>query len=74
MGTWAGARIICLGDECEFGDWLAGLLTTEEENIVNEDLDEVEVNLDEGFLQGSGNLLGMPRCRFREINFEVEPY
>ncbi len=74
MSTWAGARIICLGDECEPGDWPAGLLTTEEENIVNEGLDEAEVDPDEGFLQGPGNLLGMPRCRFREINSEVEPY
>jgi len=74
MGTWAGARIICLGDECKPGDWPAGLLTAKEESVVNEGLDEAEVDPDEGFLQGPGNLLGMVRCRFRQIYSEVEPY
>jgi len=32
------------------------------------------MNPDEGLLQGLGNLLDMARCRFREINSEVEPY
>lgn len=50
MGTWAGAKFICLGDECEPGNWPAGLLTTEEENIVNEGLDEAKVDPNKGFL------------------------
>jgi hypothetical protein len=74
MGTWAGARIICLGDECEPGDLPAGLLTTEEENIVNKGLDEAEVDPDEGFFPGPGNLLDMARCRFRETSSEIEHY
>ena len=74
MGTWAGARIICVGDECERRDLPAGLLTTEEENIVNEGLNEAEADPDEGFLPGPGNLLDMARCRFREVDSKVEPY
>lgn len=49
MGPWAGTRIICLGDECEPGDWPTGFLTTGEENIVDEGLDEAEVDPDDGF-------------------------
>ena len=74
MGPWAGTRIICLGDESEPGDLPAGFLTTEEENIVNEGLDEAEVDPDEGFLPGPGNLLDMARCRFQEVSSEVDPY
>ncbi|KAK3175118.1 hypothetical protein OEA41_002364 [Lepraria neglecta] len=74
MGTWAGTRIICLGDYCEPGDLPAGFLTTEEENIVNEGLDEAEMDPDEGFLPRPGNLLDVARCRFQEVSSEVEPY
>jgi len=74
MSPWAGARIICLGDECGPGDWPAGLLTAEEENVVNGGLDEAEVDPDEGFSQGPGNLLNMVMCRFREIHSKIEPY
>ena len=74
MGPWAGARIICLGDECNPGDWPAGLLTAKEENVVNGGLDEAEVDPDEGFFPGSGDLLSMVMCRFREINSKVMPF
>ncbi len=74
MSPWAGARIICLGDECGPGDWPAGLLTAEEENVVNGGLDEAKVDPDEGFSQGLGNLLNMVMCRFREIHSKIEPY
>ncbi len=74
MSPWAGAKIICLGDECKSGDWPAGLLTAEEENVVNKGLDEAEVDPDEGFIQDPGNLLTMVMCRFREISSKVEPF
>ncbi|KAL2050082.1 hypothetical protein ABVK25_009692 [Lepraria finkii] len=74
MSPWAGAKIICLGDECKSGDWPVGLLTAEEENVVNKGLDEAEVDPDEGFFQDPGNLLTLVMCRFREINSKVEPF
>jgi hypothetical protein len=49
MSPWTGARIICLGDECESSDWSTSLLTIEEKNVINEGLDEAKVNSDEDF-------------------------
>lgn len=51
MSPWAGARILYLGDECKSGDWPTGLLTVEEESVVNGGLDEAEVDPNEGFFQ-----------------------
>lgn len=42
--------------------------------MVNGGLDEVEVDLDENFSQGSGNLLNIVMCRFREIHSKIESY
>lgn len=77
MGPWAGARIICLGDPCDPGNWPAGFLTAEEEDVVNRGLDEAELDPDpdEGFLQYPGKLLNMARRRFRVIHGgEVNPF
>lgn len=74
MSPWAGKRIICLGDECEPNDLPAGFLTTEEENIVNEGLDDSEIDPDNGIYPRPGNLLNIAMGRFREVNSEVEPY
>lgn len=74
MGPWAGARVICLGEECKPGDLPAGLLTAEEENIVNKGLDDAEIYPDGLFSPGPGNLRDIARCRFREIDTEIKPY
>ena len=74
MSPWAGKRIICLGDECEANDLPAGFLTTEEENIVNEGLDDSEIDPDDGIYQRPGNLLNIAKGRFQEVNSEVKPY
>ena len=63
-----------MGDYCKPGDLPAGFLTTEEENIVNEGLDKAEMDPDEGFLPGPGNLLDVAICRFQEVSSKVEPY
>lgn len=73
MSPWAGKRIICLGDEYEPNDLPAGFLTTEEENIVKEGLDDHETYPDEGIDRGSGDLLNLARGRFEEVNGEVKP-
>ncbi|KAI9801752.1 MAG: hypothetical protein M1825_003124 [Sarcosagium campestre] len=74
MGTWAGVRTICLGDDCEPSDLPAGLLTTEEEDAVNEGLDSDEENSDGDSFSGKGNLLDIARCRFRKPKFLEEHY
>ena len=74
MGPWAGKRIICLGDECEPNDLPAGFLTTEEESIVDEGLDDSEIDTANGIHPRPGYLLGIAKGRFQEVTSEVEPY
>ena len=47
MGTWAGSRIICLGDECAQQDLPTGFLTTEEWEILDQGLPEDQTEYDD---------------------------
>ena len=74
MCPWAGKRIICFGDECDFENLPAGFLTREEENIVNEGLADSEIDPEEGPFEKPGNLLDIALCRFQEVHSKVEPF
>ena len=68
MGPWAGTQIICVGNTCFPGDWPAGLLTAEEEELVNEGLTGCAWEFDSGEV----DLIGR---RFREVRqSEVKSY
>ena len=74
MGTWAGARIICLGEYCDRGDVPSGFLRREEEDVLHKGLAEDEVDPDElTFIPGPASLLDVALCRLQEIKPEVEP-
>jgi hypothetical protein len=76
MGTWAGARIICLGEYYVPGDWPAGFLTREEESSVNQGLDKAEVDFDpeDNYPIGPGHLFSIARCLFQRINPKANPF
>lgn len=74
ISSWVGARIICLNNKYEFDNWSIDLLTTEEKNVINRNLNKIEIDSDEIFSQNLENLFNIIIYRFREIYSKIEFY